>query len=384
MVLLTPVAPTITTPTTTGYTITVNSDGNPGGTFYSFLTVGPTTKYVNALGVLQDTQVWLNVASITVTGAASNTFYSVSLTAASDALGTNESAVGPSASVTTLAAVPTASVFTSVFSSIVTANWLANGNPSGTMYEVQLTTDPSFVSGIITSGFFNALAYQFANLLPSTTYYARVKAKNGVGIQTSFASLSSTTTAAGPDTVKAIRVTNMLAERGFWIQWRPNLETNLTSYRVYRSSSPTDSSSYAQVGVTPPNVTTFIDNVSFTFGIVYYYKVTAVDAGGNESPLYLTTPAQDNSFHSFEEQPFPNTISQGDIVEDEIPSGLINTSNVLYTTAFGYRKGSLTVFLNGVKMMHTIDFVEGPLSQQFTMTDPPDTGGFLRVSYLKF
>jgi hypothetical protein len=153
---------------------------------------------------------------------------------------------------------------------------------------------------------------------------------------------------------------------------------------VYRSSSPTDTGDFNLIGTTPANVTSFVDRVPFTFGITWYYKVTALDNGNNESSLDLTTPVQDMTYHSFEEQPFPTTVLAQDLIEDETPTGAIDTLNQLYTTAFPYKKNSLEVYLNGVRMHRSLDFVEGPLSQQFTMTDPPDTGGILRVSYVKF
>lgn len=383
----TPVAPSISSATASGFTITVNPDGNPTppATYYSFRVVTVAgAQYVNSLGVLQATQVFLPLLSITVTSATPNTFHSVQLSAADDAIGTNATVLSPVATVTTLAAQPLAASYTNVFSTTIMSNWTANGNPSGTNYEVQLSTDPSFVTGVVSSGFITTTGYIFTNLLPSTAYYARVRARNSVLDLTSFTSLFSITTLSGPDSVKAIRVFNLLAERGYMITWPPNQETNVVSYNVYRSSSPTDDASFEKLGSTLKPVTSFLDTVPYTFGLVFYYKVTAVDDGGNESSLELTTPSHENTFHSFEEQPFPNTISSSDFVNDETPVGVIDTVNVVFTTIAPYRKGSVEVYLNGVKQIPGVHFNEGPLSQQITFTDPPDTGGFIRVNYRKF
>lgn len=384
---LTPVAPSISSLTANGFTITVNADGNPvpPATYYTFQVItGAGTFYVNALGSLQATKVYLPVLSITVVNAVPNTLHTISLTAADDAVGTNESVNGPVATCTTLAAAPLIMGYTNIFSTTIMAHWNANGNPAGTNYEVQISTDPSFVTGVVSSGLITDTGYTFTTLLPQTTYYCRVRAQNSVLAYTAFVSLSSTTTLLGPDTVKAIRVFNLLAERGFLITWQPNQETNIVKYNVYRSESPTDFGNFQLLGSTIPPVLSWLDTVPFTFGIVFYYLVTAVDDGGNESALELTTPVHEHTFHSFEEQPFPNTISSSDFVNDETPTGVIDGVNITFTTINPYRRGSVEVFLNGVKQLPVVHFNEGPLSQQITFTDPPDLGSYIRVNYRKF
>jgi hypothetical protein len=280
--------------------------------------------------------------------------------------------------------VPIAKPFKNVFSTTVTADWDVNSNPNTVEYFVQLSSDPAFIFNVQSSGWSTTVGYAFTLLQGNVTYYGRVKARNPSLEETAYVSLSSILTPLGPDTVKTIHVYNLLAERGFLIKWEPGLETNLVNYKVYRSSSPTDFSSFSFIATTPANVTSYIDNVPFSFGIVYYYIVTAIDNGGNESSLDKTTPVQDNTFHSFEEQPFPTTISTTDFVDDETPIGLVNTVNTLFTTLHIYKPGTLEVYLNGVRQHRGLDFTEGPLSQQFVFLDPPDTGGIVRVDYIKF
>lgn len=382
---LTPVAPTLSSPAINGFTITVNPDGNPSGTYYTFVVVtGLVTKYVNALGGLQDTLIRLPVTSITVVNAAPNLLYSVNLFAADDAVGTNSSVSSPISTITTLAAVPTVMPFTNVFSTMLEADWGANSNPDGTQFYVELTPDPSFVSGIINSGWITTLGYQFTNLVPNLPYYGRVKARNGVSVETSFAALGSVMTPVGPDTVKNTRVFNLLQLRNFLITWSPNQELNITNYRVYRSSSPTDSASFSVVQTTPANVTSAFDFVPFSFGIVFYWKVTAIDNGGNESSIAETSPVHENTYHDFEEQPFPMVATSSTFVSGETPLGTINNVNMLFTTIFPYRPGSIQVYLDGIRMDKDTEYTEGPLSQQITFLDPPDSGSMVRVDYIKF
>ncbi len=384
---LTPVAPTLLNLTSNGFQIDVNADGNPGTTFYSFrVTFGSETKFIDGAGQLSDTEVRLNVTTLTLSNGLPNTLHAVSLSASDNGTGLNQSAFGPASNGITLAADPIAKLFIAVFSTTVTADWDANENPTGTEYEVQLSPDPTFLTGIITSGFVTTVGHIFTNLVPSTTYHGRVKARNSAFVETSFVSLGSTLTNQGPDTVKIIRVRDLIAERGFLIDWQFNLETDIAGYNVFRSSSPTDNAEFKKLNSTliAANVNSHIDNIPFTFGVVFYYKVTAVDDGGNESSLTLTSPVHDNTFHSFEEQPFLNAVTDNDFISDEVPQGAIDGFNALFTTQFSYRTDSVKVFQDGIRLRRGIDFNEGPLSQQITLTFAPNIGAGLRVEYIRF
>lgn len=451
MPLITPTTPSISGVTTTQALITKGSDGNPGSTYYAFqfsysVGLAPQIMYLNSDGTFNSIPVWINTTSLTATALIPNTLFSVNLAAATDALGTGDTGFGPPATFTTAAAQPLFQPFSAIYSTTVTANWLPNFNPDDTQYYVQLSTDPSFIFNVINSGWVADTSYSFTNLDPNTIYYGQVKARNSVLAETSYTTLGSVTTPNGPSVVQGIRATNLLANRGFIIQWAANVEPNIALYRVYRSSSPTDNSSFYLIGTTPSNVTSFVDNVPYTFGISWYYKVTALDNGNNESPLNLTNPVQDMSFSQFVEQPFPTQVEVSDIVNDEIPSGDINgvmttittvtdathlivgsttgwstgpasdvtssivfnvvsvvdathlivsstiglaatdaivQGNTLFTTAYPFKGNTLSVYLNGVKLMGGIDFILN-IPQQFTLIEAPTVNDNLRVSYLKY
>jgi len=447
MPLNTPVAPTISSINSSGFTVTKNVDGNPGGTYYLWMVSFDTsTFYCDGSGGLSSTPIFIIGSSQTVSSLPPNTVASVALEAALDAMGNGHTAFGPAASATTSATSPINQPYQAIFSTTVTSFWLPNGNPSGTLFDVQLSPDPSFTTGLIDSGWITAQTYEFINLLPSTIYYGQVKARNAVLVETPFVSLGPVTTLAGPANVRALQVTNLLDNRGFLLQWAPNIENNIIAYKIYRSNSPTDVSSFALINSTAANVTSYIDNVPFTFGIVYYYIVTALDNGGNESSLDTANPTQDMSFHSFEEQPFPTVILAGDVINNETPSGSINgisttitsvtdsthlvvgstagwtagyaadsttnigfnvvsitdsthlvvsstvglhggdtivRGNALFTTAYPYKNQTLSVFVGGSKKTLSSDYVLN-LPQQFTFVVPPLTGSVLRIEYVRY
>ncbi|MFH1353232.1 MAG: FG-GAP-like repeat-containing protein [bacterium] len=97
----------------------------------------------------------------------------------------------------TLAVEPLAGPFTGVSSGSLTANWFANGNPSGTLYTVECSSISAGGSIFGSSGTFNTNAV-FDSLDSNTTYYFQVKAENGNSVETGYAILGTTSTFANP------------------------------------------------------------------------------------------------------------------------------------------------------------------------------------------
>lgn len=383
-----PTTPTISGVTATQALITKGADGNNSSTFYAFqvtynINLSTQIKYLKSDGTFNDTIVWINVSSLLAVALVPNVLYSVRLAAATDALGTGDTGFGPAGTFTSAAAQPLFQPYSGVYSTTVTANWLPNFNSDVTEYSIQYSTDQSFVFNVITSPWVTDTSYIIPDLLPSTIYYSQVQARNSVMAVTPFTFLGPVTTPLGPAIVQGTRSTNLLANRGFLIQWSANPEPNIANYRVYRSSSPTDNTSFYIIGTTPPNVTSFVDNVPYTFGISWYYKVTALDTGNNESSLDLTNPVQDMTFSQFVEQPFPTQVEVGDLVNGETPSGVLDGVNTVYTTANPFKTSTLSVYLNGAKLMRGLDFNLN-IPQQFTLVSPPLATDYLRVDYLKY
>jgi fibronectin type 3 domain-containing protein len=64
------------------------------------------------------------------------------------------------------------------------------------------------------------------------------------------------------------------------LNWDPNTESDLKEYRVY---GRTGSTAYAPVATVPKGTTSFVAS-GLTPGVTYFFRITAVDTSGNESP----------------------------------------------------------------------------------------------------
>lgn len=69
-------------------------------------------------------------------------------------------------------------------------------------------------------------------------------------------------------------------------------------------------------------------------------------------------------------------------LSDEVPTGAVNGTNKLYTTARAYVSGSLEVWINGIKQQRGVHFVEtSNTAGTFTMDEAPITGDNVLVAY---
>lgn len=77
-----------------------------------------------------------------------------------------------------------------------------------------------------------------------------------------------------------------------------------------------------------------------------------------------------------------NVVGGNSLVSDEVPTGTVNGTNKVFTTARGYVGATLQVFINGVKQRRGADFTETtPSSGTFTMDEAPLTGDVIFVNY---
>ena len=71
--------------------------------------------------------------------------------------------------------------FTDIWQGSLMARWDAGANPPGTLYRVEVASSPDYAAAIVTEWIGNSYS-TISGLLPGTTYYARVKAKNFAGV----------------------------------------------------------------------------------------------------------------------------------------------------------------------------------------------------------
>ena len=77
---------------------------------------------------------------------------------------------------------------------------------------------------------------------------------------------------------------NQSSGKYFLLEWKPNDESDLAGYKIYRSLSPTvkQESSFL---LTQVNTAFYQDTSASLIGTSYYYAVAAIDRGGKESEL---------------------------------------------------------------------------------------------------
>jgi len=102
MSLVIPQPPVITNVGTNFFTVNILPD-NPVGTYYAIQVIySGTGGFVTAQGIVQPVQLYINTTLIQVTGLTPGMNYSIRLSAADDANGTNATAFGTTTNITTL------------------------------------------------------------------------------------------------------------------------------------------------------------------------------------------------------------------------------------------------------------------------------------------
>ncbi len=89
----------------------------------------------------------------------------------------------------TYAAVPAVSTWSAVYQSSATLSWEKNGNPPGLQYYCEISSYPGYVP--LNTFYSGGNTYvEFTTLAPATTFYARVRATDGLGRKTAFLNLA--------------------------------------------------------------------------------------------------------------------------------------------------------------------------------------------------
>ena len=219
------------------------ANGSPAGTTYTVILSTGVSPSTNGLGS-NINQTTTNT-SFTFASLAVNTPYFIDVQAAGSAF----TSLGSTA---TLANTPTPAIPTNIQTNEFTANWSPNGNPQGTTYFAQLSTDPGFGSLITSSSTLDTSA-TYAGLTPNTTYYSQVQAINMVGITTAFVALPPIVTLAnapGPNAFTSITISQLQAN------WTANGNPAGTIYTVILSTgaSPSTNGSAGNTTLVTTNI----------------------------------------------------------------------------------------------------------------------------------
>ncbi len=202
--------------------------GNSAGTLYTaFLSTGPSPEINRGFTSYQSSTTANSFAVFS--GLAPDTTYYVDVQVSGPATYSEFAVLGATP---TWANAPGPGAVTIVVSSQVTANWGDNGNPSGTLYLLEASTDPLF--GLVAASSSTvATTATVSGLLPFTTYYLQVQAVNFVVIATSWTQLGSTTTFPIPQAVQNLQAAMVGVTS---ITWSWGSVAGSTSYNFNPSS----------------------------------------------------------------------------------------------------------------------------------------------------
>ncbi|MCI0563351.1 MAG: fibronectin type III domain-containing protein, partial [Nitrososphaera sp.] len=161
----------------------------------------------------------------------------------------------------------------------VNLSWTASSDPESgvSSYRVYRDTVSGTAKTLLATVSGTTLSYTDSATAPNTTYYYDVSAVNGKGLESARSNEAGAVT--GDDVPAA--PTGLTATGGdtqVTLNWNDNVEADLSVYLVYRGTTP--GGPYSQVASSTQSQFT---DIGLTNGTTYYYVVSAVDLGNNES-----------------------------------------------------------------------------------------------------
>ena len=152
-----------------------------------------------------------------------------------------------------------------------------NGKINGYIIERQDATDQKWNTIATITGRLNA-EFIDHNLKDGQVYFYRIKATTFDNMATDSSEVTKVVTKPLPPEIKGITSTNNLP-RAITLTWEPSPLSDFSHYNIYRSSTPDGSFEY----LAKLQATSFTDKITED-GKFYFYKITAVDKDGLESP----------------------------------------------------------------------------------------------------
>ncbi|MBU2572911.1 MAG: fibronectin type III domain-containing protein, partial [Elusimicrobia bacterium] len=196
----------------------------------------------------------------------------------------------------TLANIPGDPEIVSVSSYSLTVRWAPNGNPAGTRYELNSSTDEFntiFSTSIVFGSSGDEVVAAITGLEPETTCYAKVRALNGDYIPTEYSSVVSTKTLEAYPTPPVYPAAFVMDGGKVMFSWRIPSGQLPYLYNVYCSSVAGElvegDIPNSLLQISSNNTTTSIIDSPASSGL-YYYAVTALNRLGQESQLSEVVP----------------------------------------------------------------------------------------------
>ncbi len=171
-----------------------------------------------------------------------------------------------------------------VSSSQINLAWTDNSSDE-TGFQIERSTDGANFGQIATVGA-GVTAYQNTGLAAGATYWYRVRATNGAG-DSGYSNVASATTQniappAAPSNLTATAVSSSQIN----LAWTDN-SSDETGFQIERS---TDGANFGQIAALGAGVTSY-QNSGLAPGTTYWYRVRAVNSGGNSPYSNVATAA---------------------------------------------------------------------------------------------
>jgi phosphodiesterase/alkaline phosphatase D-like protein len=223
-----------------------------------------------------------NVASYSVTGLSANTPYYYRLRAYNTGGASPNSGTITTTTLPNPPAAPTSKPTTNLSQTGFTANWNASASATGYRFDVATNSAfTSFVVGFNDKDVSNVTILNVTGLSAITQYYYRLRGYNTGGIGANSIPLTVTTLTnppAAPIGLTASSCNNLVT-----LNWRKNSDPYFIRYHIYGglTNNPT-----AKIDSTSDAISDTTKIISgLTSGQTYYFRVTAVNYDGPESPF---------------------------------------------------------------------------------------------------
>ncbi len=164
---------------------------------------------------------------------------------------------------------------TSVSPSQINLGWV-DGSSNETGFQIERSTTAGSNFALLTTTAPNVINYSDTDLLPGTTYYYRIRA-NGEQGNSGFSSEVNATTLIPAPAAPTGLTADAFSTTQIDLTWIDNA-TNETSFQIERSL--TQGGSYTLAATVPANSTSW-SNTGLPSDTRYFYRVRAVNAGGN-------------------------------------------------------------------------------------------------------